>query len=150
MDIHIQYQPSARELAKASSLFIEKKPLFLYGVGFLNLFIILLLVIMLLKLIVMGLNWNEGIASLGAAVWLFGRRPFNEWLLLKRMQSSKVVEKPISIDISLNGIVWSGKGLSPGNISWSQIKYVMAAKNGFVIPNAFTRFLWLPFRGFRF
>lgn len=148
MDIHVHYEPTAKELAKASSLFVEKKPFFLYGVGFLNFFVILLLSIMFLKLVALGLTVNEWIATFVGSLWLFGRRPFNEWLLLKRMQSSKVIEKPITVDISLNGIVWSGKALRPGNISWDQIKYVMEAKNGFIIPNAFTRFLWLPFRGF--
>lgn len=149
MDIHVQYQPTAKELARASSLFLEKKPLFLYGVGFINLFIIFILGIMVLKLFVLGLNRNEWIATLGSSLWLFGRRPLNEWVLFRRMKSSKVVEKPITVDISFNGIVWSGKSLRPGQIAWDQIKYIMETKNGFILPNAFTKFLWLPFRGFQ-
>lgn len=149
MNIKIEYVPTAKELVRASSLFAEKKPFLLYAVGFLNIFSGLFLFIFVLKLIMVGLLPNEWLAAIGCALWLFGRRPFNEWLLYQKMKRSIVLSKPITIEISRNGVVWSGKGLRQGNMSWDQIKYVMEAKNGFVFPNTFTRFLWLPFRGFK-
>jgi len=148
MDIRITYTPTAQELVKASSLFVEKKPLFKYAVGFFNILVALFLTIMLLKLFKLGLNIHESIAFVIGACWLFGRRPFNEWLLMKRMQRSKVVNKPIEVSISLNGIAWAGKGIAPGSMTWDQVKNIMEAKNGFLLPNSLTRFLWLPFRGF--
>lgn len=149
MNIKIEYQPTAKELVKASSLFAEKKPFLLFTVGFLNIFASLFLLIFFLKLVLVGLLPNEWLAAVGCSLWLFGRRPFNEWLLYQRMKGSLVLSKPITVEISRNGVVWSGKGLRQGNMSWDQIKYVMEAQNGFILPNSFTRFLWLPFRGFQ-
>lgn len=149
MNIKIEYQPTAKELARASSLFAEKKPFLLFAVGFINIVAIFFLIIFVLKLIFIGLLLNEIIAAIGCFIWFFGRRPFNEWILYQRMKRSIVLAKPITIEVSRNGIVWSGKGLRSGNMSWDQIKYVLEAKNGFVLPNTFTKFLWLPIRGFQ-
>lgn len=149
MNIKIEYVPTAKELAKASSLFAEKKPFFLFAVGFINIFTGIFLAIFIIKLIVFkGLLINELIAMLVCILWLFCRRPFNEWLLYQRMKNSIVLAKPITVEVSRNGVVWSGKGLRQGNMTWDQINFVLEAKNGFVIPNSFTKFLWLPFRGF--
>lgn len=148
MNITIEYEPSATELAKASSLFVEKKPFLLYIVGFVNIIAGLISAVLIFKLFKMGLLPNEWLALLCACLWLFARRPFNEWLLLKRMKNSPVIGKTITVELSLNGIVWSGKGLIPGHMSWDQIKYVIEVQNGFLIPNNLTQFLWLPFRGF--
>lgn len=148
MNIKIEYEPTAKELTKASSLFAEKKPLLLYTVGLVNIFMAVLFVIFFLKVLFLPSNMQDLIPLFICAVWLFGRRPFNEWLLYRRMKKSIVLSKPITIEISRNGVVWSGKGLRQGNMTWDQIKYVMEAQNGFVFPNTFTRFLWVPFRGF--
>ena len=149
MNINITYQPTAKELAKASSLFVEKKPLLLFFVRFLNIITALFLIIFILKLFTMGLLVNESASAIVCLIWLFGRRPFNEWLLYHRMKRSNIVEKPIHVELSRNGIIWSGKGLKPGNMGWDEIKYILEAQNGFILPNALTRFLWLPFRGFQ-
>ncbi len=154
MNIKIEYQPTAKELTKASSLFAEKKPFLLYTVGFINIFAGIFLVIFSLTLVVSIVNSKvsfpiQWLAALAVCfLWLFGRRPFNEWLLYQRMKRSIVLSKPITIEISLNGIVWAGKGLRQGHMTWDQVKYVLEAKNGFVFPNSFTTFLWLPFRAF--
>jgi hypothetical protein len=148
MNIIIEYEPTAVELAKASSLFVEKKPFLLYTVGFINIVAGLILVILILKLLSMGLLPNEWLAAIGAILWLFARKPFNEWLLLKRMKQSLVVGKPLKVELSRNGVVWSGKGLIPGHMPWEQIKYILEAQNGFLLPNNLTQFLWLPIRGF--
>lgn len=148
MNITIEYEPTAKELANASSLFIEKKPFLLYTVGFINLIAGFVLFIMILKLIMIGLLPNEWLATFGALLWLFGRKPFNEWLLFRRMKQSPVVGRPLKVELSRNGIVWSGKGLIPGHMPWEYIKYIIEAQNGFLVPNNLTQFLWLPSRGF--
>lgn len=149
MDIRIHYEPNAEELVRTSSLFLEKKPIFFYGIGFLNIAMFLLLAIMFAKLVSpLRLNMNEWIVSIVCIFWLFGRKRFNEWLLYRKMLRARIVGKPITIDISYNGIIWSGKGLSPGDMTWEQVKYVFEVQNGFIFPDTFTRFLWVPFRGF--
>lgn len=148
MDIRVHYDPNAQELVKASSLFLEKKPIFFYGIGLLNILLALLLAIMFAKLVTLGLTLGEWITTFVSIFWLFGRKRFNEWMLYRKMMRSRIVGKPITIDISYNGIIWAGKGLSPGDMGWEQVKYVFEVQNGFIFPNTFTRFLWLPFRGF--
>lgn len=149
MYIRIHYEPSLQELARASSLFIEKKPFIFLTVGFINLIAGLFTLILIFKLYLQGLLANEWLALVGAMLWLWGRRPFSQWLLQRRMKHSRVLHKPITIEISLNGISWSGKGLLAGNIAWQDIKYLLETKNGFIIPNRFSKFLWVPFRGFK-
>lgn len=149
MEIHVRYQPTAKELMKASSLFVEKKPFFLIIIRAMNVFASIIVLLMILKVIKWGLTPEEIMASITALLWLFGRRPLNEWLLTQRLKNSKILDVPIDITFSLNGITWAGKGLTPGNMSWNEIRSVYEAKNGIIIPNAATRFLWLPFRGFK-
>src|SRR5690349_615491 len=108
MNLKITYQPTARELAKASSLFIEKKPFLLFIIGILNIFMGLFLLLFVLAQILTGFHLSYALATLACGLWLFGRRPFNEWLLHLRMKRSLVLEKPITIDVSANGIVWEG------------------------------------------
>lgn len=149
MNIQIQYDPTAQELARASSLFVEKKPVLLFMVRLINIFSGILLFILLIKLVRVGLLPNEWLAVTAACAWLFGRRPFNEWLLAKRMKGSLVIGKTLTVMLSRNGIVWSGQGLRSGDLPWANIKYVMETQNGFILPNLLTQFLWLPFRGFK-
>lgn len=148
MDITATYQASATELAKASSLFIEKKRFLMFAVWAMNILGGLLIIAMVTKLFMVGLNLSEWGVLVGALLWIFGRRPFNEWLLLKKMRASKVSDKSITVTFSLNGIVWSGEALKNGNLSWAHIPYVMIAQNGLVIPQGATQFLWVPFRAF--
>lgn len=149
MEIHTSYQPTIKELVKAGSLFIEKKPFFLLTIQIMNVFAIVILALIILKLFKFGLTPEEWMAMITGLAWLFGRRPFNEWLLFQRMKSNKVLEYPIKVVISLNGLMWEGKGLATGHMPWEQIRYIMEAKNGFLIPNVSTRYLWLPFRSFK-
>ncbi|MFI4937397.1 MAG: YcxB family protein [Candidatus Berkiellales bacterium] len=149
MLIQIQYDPTAKELVLASSLFVEKKPMLSFMVKLINVFSGFLLLVLLIKLIRMGLLPSEWLAVVAAMVWIWGRKPFNEWLLMQRMKRSPVIGKTLTVEISRNGIVWSGKGLKPGDLDWAYIKYIMEAQNGFILPNQLTQFLWLPFRGFK-
>lgn len=150
MKISITYEPTAKELVKASSLFIEKKPFMFYTIGFINIFAWLIFAILIVKLIVVKtLTPTEGLASVSACAWLFGRRVVSEAILNSRMKSSFILNTPLTIDISLNGLAWHGKRIRSESMKWSDITFAFEAKNGFVIPNAFSKFLWLPFRGFQ-
>lgn len=149
MEIKATYQPTAQELMKASSLFIEKKPFFLILIGLMNIFAMLIFALMCVKLATIHtLHPEEWLAGLTSLLWVFGRRPANEWLILQRLKNNKILQLPITVTLSLNGIMWEGKGLAPGHMSWNNIRYVFEAKNGFVIPNAGARYLWLPYRSF--
>ena len=149
MKIHIEYEPTPQELGNASALFVEKKPFLLLLVILSNILVgfvvISIAALFFLKLSLTLAQW----ISLGVGLlWLFGRPYFHKWLLHRRMKNSLVIGKPISIEMTLNGIVWSGKGLRPGAMQWEHIKYIIEVKNGYILPNSFTRFLWIPFRGF--
>ncbi|MGD9593019.1 MAG: hypothetical protein AB7V32_10905, partial [Candidatus Berkiella sp.] len=52
MNIKIEYQPNANELAKASSLYAEKKPLLLFIIGFVNIGMAILFALFVLKLVI--------------------------------------------------------------------------------------------------
>jgi hypothetical protein len=149
MEIHVSYQPTAKELTKAGSLFIEKKPFFVITIKIMDLFAIVITLLLCLKLFKFGLTKEEWLAGITALIWLFGRRPINEWLLFQRLKSNKILNFPIQVVFSLNGVMWEGKGLTTGHMPWKDIGYITEAKNGFLIPNANTRYLWLPFRAFK-
>jgi len=149
MEIHVTYKPTAQELMKASSIYVEKKPFFLLLITLMNIFAAFILIVILFKLFKFGLHPEEWMGGLMAILWLFGRRRFNEWLILKRLEDSKILELPLNVTLTLNGIMWEGKGLAPGHMAWKDIAYVFEVKNGLVVPNASTRYLWLPYRGFK-
>ncbi|MCS5712617.1 YcxB family protein [Candidatus Berkiella aquae] len=149
MEIQVSYQPTAKELMKASSLYVEKKPFFLLIINAMNVFAGIIVILMGIKLYYYGLIPEEWMAGAMGIAWIFGRRPLNEKLLMHRLKDSQILDVPINIVFSLNGIAWSGKGLVTGNMAWGDIRYILEAKNGFLIPNATTRFIWLPFRGFK-
>lgn len=149
MNISVSYEPSAKELANASALFVEKKPFMRYSIGFLNGFAWVILAIIVVKaLFVHSFLPNELLACFGACLWLFGRRPFNNWLLLQRMKRSLLINTQVNINISLNGVSWSGKRIVTASLRWNDFSYAFEAKNGFVIPAGGSQFLWVPFRGF--
>lgn len=149
MNIEVTYTPTAKTLANASSLFIEKKPFLLGIVTIVNLLAGLLIVAMIAKLFVLGLTPQEWSAAIVALIWIFGRRPFNEWLLYRKMKKSSVINKPITITLSGNGIIWSGEQLKKGEFNWNNMSYVMETQNGWICPYSATKFLWLPFDAFK-
>lgn len=149
MDIHATYEPSVNELASASSLFIEKKPFLRFSVIVLNMLAALLIIMLVTKFFVAGITPQEWSALFVGLIWIFGRRPFNEWLLTKKMKNANIAGKAITIDFSRNGITWAGEALKNGSIAWAHVHYVMIAKNGFLFPQSATKFLWVPFRAFR-
>lgn len=149
MNIKLTYEPNAKELARASALFIEKKPFMLYTIGFINIFSWLILLILVLKLFVIkSILPNEALAGIGACLWIFARRSFSQWLLYTRMKNSFLLNASLTIEISLNGLAWSGQRIRSESLKWQDVKFALETKNGFILPSANTQFLWLPFRGF--
>lgn len=150
MKISITYEPNAKELANASFLFIENRPFIRFTIGFINIFAYLILFILLFELY-HNHEWlpNEALAFAGVLFWLWIRRPLTRLILRLRMKSYYLLNMPLTIDVSLNGIAWSGKRVKSESLTWDQVKSVLESKNGFVIPNAFSKFLWIPFRGFQ-
>jgi len=148
MKITVSYKPTLSELVKASSLYIEQKPFFRVAILAVNAFSILVLLLLLIKFYFASLLPNEWLAMFGAFAWLFGRRPLNEWLLRLKLKNIHVLDSPLKIEISLNGLIWSAKGLIPGHLAWHDIKYVVEAQNGYLVPDSATHFLWIPFHGF--
>lgn len=149
MNMKIEYQANAQELSRASSLYMENQPFLRVTILFMNFAVSIMLILVLCKIAFIGFNINDVVALIGGSLWLFARRPINDWILLRRMRKSPIIDKAMTIEISLNGIVWEGKGLIPGKISWDQVKAVLETQNGFILYNTFTRFLWVPFRGFQ-
>jgi hypothetical protein len=144
-----EYTPDPEEFAKASFIFLEKKPILAIMIGVLNIFAVLLFFLIATKIaITISATVQESFALLFSAFWIFGRKPLNLWLFKRRMQASLSLKSPIKIEISLNGIAWNGQKLRPGSISWRDLKWVMQVKNGYIIPNHMTRFLWIPNHGF--
>lgn len=149
MNIKIQYLIDAKTMAKASFIYSEKKPVVMYGVGFINILAGLLFSIMLVKLPMLGLILQEWIIMLLMAAWLFGRKPLIRAMFRRKMKKLNTVDKDMVIEISRNGIIWSGEGIKTGHLSWQHVAYILELKNGFIIPYSLNRFLWVPFTGFK-
>lgn len=149
MNIELTYEPTVDELTKASSLFIEKKPFLKVAVMVMNVVAIILILLTIAKFWLLSLTAQDASTVIIALLWIFGRKPFNEWLLRRKMKKSLVVNKPITIALSNNGIVWKGETLKSGNLNWAHVAYLIEAKNGFILPYSGTKFLWIPFRAFK-
>lgn len=150
MHIVNEYTPDPQELSKASLIYLEKKPLLQIIIFIVNLFAILFFLLICVKIaITLSIAWQEIIALLFTGFWIFGRKPFNLWLFKRRMNESVSLKSPIKIEITLNGIAWSGQRLKKGSIPYDDLKWVLRVKNGFIIPSHISRFLWLPDHGFK-
>lgn len=149
MNIKIQYTINESEMARASFIFSEKKPFILYSVGFLNIIAFLLILIMIIKGLLLNLNPQESVLTALMASWLFLRKPFARWLFRRKMKKSPINGKVMTIEISRNGIIWSGEGIKTNHLAWQHISYILELKNGFIIPFSVNRFLWIPFTGFK-
>jgi len=149
MNITVRYEMEAHTLANASLIFTEKKPLLMFAIGGFNIIAILFSGIMLTKLVLLGLSLNEWSILIFFCMWLFLRKPFSKWLYLRRMKKSPIIGKVMNIEISRNGIIWSGEGLKTDHLAWQHIRYIMELKNGFLIPYSIVRFIWVPYAGFK-
>lgn len=149
MILNCEYKMDALPLANASFVFTEKKPLLMFAMGAFNIFAVFLFGIMFIKLVMMGLNPNEWIILLLFGAWLFLRKPIAKKVYLRRVKKSNLVDKTIHIEISRNGIVWSGEGLKTNHIAWKHIQYALELKNGYIIPFSMVRFIWIPNAGFK-
>ena len=149
MQIINEYTPNAHQLAHAGSLYFEKLPLMIVIITFMNMFAIVLALLLLVKfLFTWQFTWQEILATMFLLFWIFGRKKANLKLLERRINQSPMMASPIHIDINYNGVRWSGKKLRPDSIAWKDIKWIIQCKNGYIIPNRLTRFLWVPNSGF--
>tara|TARA_R110002110_G_scaffold65206_4_gene179939 strand:+ start:19634 stop:20143 length:510 start_codon:yes stop_codon:yes gene_type:complete len=140
----------AQSLANASLIFTEKKPLLLFAIGTFNIIAILFSGIMLTKLAMLReLNLSEVGILVFFCAWLFLRKPFSRWLYLRRIKRSTIIGKTMNIEVSRNGIIWSGEGLKTNHLAWKHIRYILEIKNGFIIPFSMVRFIWVPHTGFK-
>lgn len=149
MNIKVQYTVDGAELARASFIFSEKKPFILYGIGFLNIIAFILLLLMMLKGLLLHLTLQEFSLMILMAAWLFLRKPFAKMLFKRKMKKSPIVGKLMIVEISRNGIIWSGEGIKTNHLAWQHVSYILELKNGFIIPFNLNRFLWLPLTGFK-
>lgn len=149
MNIKIQYTIDEVSLARASFFFSEKKPFVLYTIGFFNIIAYLFAAIMLAKGILLNLNLQELTLLAIMIIWLFARKPFARWVFKRKMKKLNTIGKTMTIEISRNGIMWSGEGIKTGHLAWQYISYILEIKNGFIIPYSVNRFLWLPHTGFK-
>jgi len=149
MHIQVEYLTAAPELAHASIAFLEKKPFVRALILLSNAIVCFVALALLLLFSVMHtLNLSQWVALLTAGLWLFGRKPLHTWVLSRRMHQATTIGKVLIVSLSQNGITWSGRGLVPGNMAWKDLKYLVRTREGFILPQSFTRFLWLPFHGF--
>lgn len=149
MDITVNYKPTVKELARSSLLFAEKRPIMMFLVGIINAIAWILLGIMTLYFIVFfKLNLSQLFIIVTMLTWLFGRKRFFGWILKRRMEKSLIVDQPITINITRNGIAWHGSKIRPNSINWEDLKYIIEAGNGYILPHSYNKFLWIPHRGF--
>ncbi|MCS5707406.1 hypothetical protein CC99x_000665 [Candidatus Berkiella cookevillensis] len=149
MNIKIQYIIDGLSLARASFIFSEKKPFILYSIGFFNIIAALFSVIMITKGLLLNLTQQELILLIVMLLWLFARKPLVRWIFKRKMKKINTIGKTMVIEISRNGIMWSGEGIKTGHLAWQYISYILEIKNGFIIPYSVNRFLWLPNTGFK-
>lgn len=149
MNITVRYEIDAKAMANASFIYSEKKPMVLYGVGLINIFAYLLAGIMLLKWILIGATFQELIVLLLMCLWLFGRKPLTRAVFRSKMKKINTIGKTIVIELTRNGVAWQGEGIKQGHLAWQHISYILALKNGYIIPYSLNRFLWLPHTGFK-
>lgn len=149
MNIHLSYEPTAVELTQASIIYLEKKPLVRIVFRIVNIFSIIVLALLVLKIMLTKtVTSDEGLAAMGAFSWLFGRSPLIRTLFLTRLKRSPLTRTMLRIDISLNGIAWSGTHVKNDGLQWNALRYILETPEGFILPYTPSQFLWLPFRGF--
>lgn len=147
--ITVNYQPNANQLAKASLLFIEKKPILQIAILFLNIMAVLLTGLALLKFMLPGLTMEELGMTFVCIFWIFARKPISLWFIARKIKKDPTKTKAIEIVLSKNGIVWSGEGLQNGQLAWKYVPYIIKAEQGYILPSSLTRFLWLPLSCFK-
>jgi hypothetical protein len=148
MNLSLSYLTEPKEFAQASFIFIETKPILKFLVRIVNVAVVLILALLLIKGLKVGLIPQEWFMVTMTLLWLFFRRKFNRWIFFKKFNKQAFAQQTLHIHFSRNGITWSGEKFTKGDAHWSQIKYVLQLKNGFIFAISATQFLWLPERVF--
>src|SRR5690606_24434647 len=148
--IKIRYTPEPKILGRASLFFAEKKPFIAFVIIFFNIIMTLIFTVMLLKLILVHvITTQELLSFIVCILWLFGRKPLTAKMLTRKMENQTNTQFPMEIEVSDNGIIWHGKKMNDGTLSWRYLKKVYKTQNGYIVPGSVTRFLWVPFDGFK-
>jgi hypothetical protein len=148
MTLSFSYLTEPKEFAQASFVFIETKPVLKFLVLIVNIAVIFILSLLMIKGYKAGLVPQEWFMVTMIILWLFARRRFNRWIFIKKFDKQAFSQQTLNISLSRNGLVWSGEKFTKGEANWSQIKYVVQVKNGFIFAISPTQFLWLPERVF--
>lgn len=148
MNLTFSYLTEPKEFANASFIYIENKPVLKVLVFLVNIGAIFILSLLLIKGYKVGLLGQEWFMISLILFWLFARRKFNHWLFLKKFNKQVFEQQSLNLNFSRNGITWSGEKFTKGDAHWSQIKYVLHVKNGFIFAVSPTQFIWLPERVF--
>lgn len=130
-------------------VFMERKPLLRLSVTFFNVLTSLFALIMIAKAwLLKTVTWQEAGMVLFCLLWLFGRKPFTQMMLIRKMRNQTRHNNPLELSISKNGIVWTGKGIRQGSVSWQHIKKIYVLRNGYIVPCHLAKFLWIPLKEF--
>lgn len=148
MNLSFSYLTEPKEFAEASLIFVETKPVLKFLLLLMNIAIFCLLILITFKGYKVGLEPQEWSMILMIVLWLFGRKKFNRWVFFKKFNKQTFDKQTLNLNFSRNGLIWSGEKFAKGEVNWSQIKYVIELKNGFILPVSGTQFLWLPERVF--
>lgn len=148
MNLSFSYLTEPKEFAHASFIFIETKPVLKFLVWLVNIAVVLILILLGIKGVKVGLAPQEWFMTTMIFLWLFARRKFNRWIFLKKFNKQIFSQQTLNLTFSRNGLTWFGEKFAKGEAHWSQIKYVLQVKNGFILATSPTQFLWLPERVF--
>ena len=142
--INLSFTPKPRALIKASFLLIEQQFFLKYTVLLLNLMTGLLISIYLLKLFIQGLIFKEILLFTFSCLWIFLRKPLNLKILKYNTLNHPSLRCKLNIQLSKNGIIWSGKKIKKGQLDWRQVTKIYQTKVEYILPLAGNRVLWIP------
>ncbi len=148
MNLSFSYLTDPKEFAHASFIFIETKPVLKFLVLLVNIAVVFILILLSIKGYKVGLEPQEWFMAGMIILWLFFRRKFNRWIFLKKFNKQIFSQQTLNLNFSRNGVIWFGEKFTKGEAHWTQIKYVLQVKNGFILAISPTQFLWLPERVF--
>ncbi len=150
MNIQLNFTPKSDSLAKASMLYLEKKPIIGISIWLLNGLCFLVALALCLKWGLTGQMFGSDIlVFIVAILWLGARRSMILWMLQKRLKNNQAITLPLRINLSSNGISWGGDKLQSGSVQWDKITRIFKMNNGYVLPVSGTRFIWTPLSAYK-
>lgn len=149
--IALEYKMTLEDLAKATHLFLENRPV-------LRILFAIVTVCSLLILIAFALQWASGSSNFNSIMsgmisffWLFYRKKITLWFVRKNLQLRKVHGHPMSIQILKHKITWKTKQTTEEQ-PWRQLKKIYKLSEGYIIPlvgfKFSGQFIWLPNNAF--